>query len=533
MNPVIELRNKLLKGELDGLTVEQITMAREIIKGGRIEILLNPSEHPSQDFGPPNRGASPKQLELSDAFWDKTHRIYAAAGANQSGKTEAIGGMMFCRHLRERAKDGDSYWVLAQTWQTLRDIPMKTIWECLPRSMFGDAEYNPKTGFGMDKTLILHLPEGRGKCELWFWQEEQSKNVIESARLAGCWWTECMDSFIWHSIQPRFVAKGGFLVMDYVPKLGWHEFDVEIPSYDPDSIIKFQRFCIEDNIHNIGMEKYLDLKPKSLGGRGVMSVEQWRVRGEGKNAASFGVVYRQFDRQEHCIDPFKLPDYWPIYLWADWGYRNPHAFAFATVAPNGNKYVFDEQYDTEMSVRDVCLALFKKLRSYRPVDLGQFEDEGELFDAVDRERKEAEYTKEFRYPLRDTLRAMWLRMMSRACVIDASIFNRDQADGRCLGDVFAEYGFPVTGSIKRDKDGGVEMVRRHFEQRRLFFFKHCYHTIRDHASWRYKEDKQGDAAPDDKYERKNDHACAAVMYGLRSNPTHEVESLTHRGNDDA
>ena len=114
-----------------------LTGARQLIEDNQIEVFERPSPNPGV-YG--NPGASPEQLEFQEAFFSGKYRILAAAGGNQSGKTTGAAGMTFCKHLRDHARNGQAYWIMAATSQTLRDIPCKTFWQFLPRSMFGDVE---------------------------------------------------------------------------------------------------------------------------------------------------------------------------------------------------------------------------------------------------------------------------------------------------------------------------------------------------------------------------------------------------------
>lgn len=49
-------------------------------------------------------------------------------------------------------------------------------------------------------------------------------------------------------------------------------------------------------------------------------------------------------RYTHVIEPFEIPDTWPIYRCFDWGYNHPFACLWATVSPDGVLYIILELY---------------------------------------------------------------------------------------------------------------------------------------------------------------------------------------------
>lgn len=145
------------------------------------------------------------------------------------------------------------FWVIAQSNEAMRGVPQKTLWYFLPRWMFPSGlEYTPKLGFGQISTLSLNLPEGRGKCEVWFKTEEMDLDKFESERLKGAWWTECKREALFDVIQPRLAANRGFLLMDYVPLYGWQRAKVrEAYESGKNPYVYHVRFCMKDNAHNL------------------------------------------------------------------------------------------------------------------------------------------------------------------------------------------------------------------------------------------------------------------------------------------
>ena len=458
-------------------TPEQAKEAAKILADCEIELSERPSTNPGV-YG--NPGASPKQFAVRDAFYSGDYDIVAADGSNQSGKTEAIGGMCFCKWLRDEAKDGDVYWVIAQSHSSMRDIPQKTMWKFLPRAMFdGKVVYHPKYGFGQIPTLLLKLPHGRGTCEISFKTEEMDLKEYESARLNGCWWTECTRQAIFNAIQPRFVAKGGWMLMDYVPTEAWHREQI-IDSPDPRT---FQiRFCMKDNAHNLSdgsIEK----------ARSRMTPEEVAVRIDGKDGAAQGIVYKEFDRERHVIRPFKIPDEFPRWTYLDYGYRNPTAIGWAAFVPEGfiNPNTGKEfEQDTLIIYRELCVREWTI-----PQIASQFKvlSKGEIFE--------------------------------KPTIVDPTIYNKTIGNRKSIAGEFKDCGMKCCKGPRTNAVGEHAMVanvRKWFEADMINFFDTCTHHIHEHRSWKYKKNRDGETSGNEPFEDKNNHTCDGLRYLIAKHP---------------
>ncbi len=87
-----------------------------------------------------------------------------------------------------------------------------------------------------------------------------------------------------------------------------------------------------------------------------LGVEEEAVRRKGGFLIQHGLVYKEFHKSTHVIEPFVIPQGWTIYVTLDPGHANAFAILFAAVAPNGRVFIFDELYLRRTEVRDVVLA---------------------------------------------------------------------------------------------------------------------------------------------------------------------------------
>ena len=477
---------------LDAETLSQVSM---LIEDHAIEITERISDHPGVSGNP---GASPKQRAVQDAFFSGDYRIVAASGANQSGKTEAIGGQCFCKHLRDRARDGDQYWVIAQSSETVRDIPQKTLWKFLPRRMFPQSlTYAPRHGFGTISTLNLNLDSG-GQCEVWFKNEEQDLMKFESSRLNGVWWSECQREALFDALIPRLLRHRGWMLMDYVPLKAWQKYRIRLGDK---KLIYHQRFGMIDNAHNLPENAISEA-------RSTMSAKDARIRIDGEEGSSFGVVYQEFEPERHTCQRFQIGGEVnkALYRCYDYGYRNPSTCLWASVLPSGYRF---PEVGSVWGGRELDREVLLVYREYYQA--------GQTIQAQAASIKQMSGQERYRFDGR--------------MVVDPSIFNRTQVSGpkvRTIAQLLAENGVDCKRGRRGkgdDMHSQIAKVRSWFEQDKIIFMDTCPNAIREHESWRYKEDKEGHAPGNEPPMDADDHTCDALRYLVAENLTHATTQV--------
>lgn len=451
--------------------------AERLLDDHKIELFERPSAQPGV-YG--NPGASPKQLQIQQTFFARKHRVIAASGGNQSGKTQAIGGMCFCKWIRDKAQDGDVYWVIAQTHETMRDIPQKTLWNFLPRSMFPEGlAYSPKLGFGMISTLHLTLPDNRGKCEVWFRTEESDLLVFESARANGVWWTECSRESVFDALQPRLAARGGFLLMDYVPRESWHRMRIQTGA---NPYITHTRFAMFDNAHNLP-EGEIEYQ------RAAMTPEEAAVRIDGKDGAAFGVVIKEFsanpyDQGGHVVPNRLIPADWPAWVYIDVGKYT--AALLLTIGEDGNKYVADEVYTLGLNVSENAKLIIEMLQR-----------NGRTLEQVGTPK------------------------------MDPAAWSFSAANQVTVADQYRAAGIAVAGWVRTASIGEEAMLQKMrvaFMHRNLLVYARCEKTIMELQTWRHKTDRDGKVDPADRYQGPN-HTIDALKAWVAEDPVFTQPSL--------
>ncbi len=470
---------------IDGIGLGALQDTASALRWHRIEQY----ERPSIDGGP---GATAKCLKFQREFEKHEYRIFCSAGANRSGKTITNAGLCFCKHIRDVAHNGNVFWVISQTSNTMRDIPQKMLWEFLPRSMFPDGiQYSPRMGFGLIPTLHLHLPHGRGRCEIRFMTEEQDLVIFESANVQGLMWTECTRELIFDALQPRLVDTRGWMLLDFVPVQAWHKFRLRIPAETGSKLIYHQRFSMSDNAHNLAPGAIDEL-------RQTITAREASVRIDGEDGAEFGVVYLAFEPKHHVCPPFEIPDHWPRYRCMDYGYRNPTACLWVVIIP-------DTQDWSEL-VPDLDRPLMP--RQERAVIYREYYLTGQTVPSI-----------------AGTIRAMSGDEVYRndgLITADPTMWNLTQVTGKratSLADEFAVSRLPLCKAARTQGIGEhaqVAKVRWWFEHDKIVMFNTCENSIREHESWRYKEDRDGHAPGNEPFVDADNHTCDAFRYLMNS-----------------
>ena len=484
---VWDLADLMLADGVEKLPASLLASCERVIRDGQIDLMQRPSARPGV-YGHP--GASPTQIDMISEFARHERRIFAACGANQCGKTSAT-ATAFCRHLRDHARGGDCFWIIARTHQTLRDIPCKEIWRLIPRSRFeSGAVYNPTTGFGNARTLRLRTAD-KGLAELWLWTEEMDLGVIESARLNGVWWTECRREAIFDALQPRLAARRGWLIMDYIPCEPWHRRLRLMASAMPDEV-GWWHFTMAGNAHNL---PHGEVERQ----RRTMSEQAWKLRGLGEEAMLEGLIYPQFSERRHVIPSFEVPASWPRWRFLDYGFAAPTAAGWATVAPIGwsgrdheTLIIYREHYQSRMTVGQHAAAIIAA-------------SAGESY-------------------IGDML-------------VDPAAWQHTAANEQSIAEQYEEAGiacepWPRTNAF--GEDAMVEIVRRLLEADRLLVFDSCVNTISEFQSWSYKRNRDGEIDPLEKYESRDNHMLDGIRGWAATMPTHSatgggVEVIEERG----
>lgn len=217
--------------------------------------------------------------------------------------------------------------------------------------------------------------------------------------------------------------------------------------------------------------------------KATWSIERVQREIMGSDDSFEGMVYSDFDRSVHVIQPFRIPDEWTRVIGIDHGYRNPSAWIYGAVDYDGTVYIYDEYYDKEKLIKDICKANIAKIGKTK----------------IEQAR------------------------------IDPSTRARRGTTGLSDLDAYFESlpgGFPLL-MANNDKTAGIDRVKTYLKvnpetnKPRVMLFSTCVNLIDEISKYRYAEltpARQGKINEKEEPMKVDDHACDAFRYLIMTRP---------------
>jgi len=293
-----------------------------------------------------SRTPLPKQKQFLDAALSEAEsRAYAKfvryVGGIGSGKT-----LIGCTTMLHMAvlRPGD-YLVARQYMPELKDTTYKTFMEVCPPELIKEVRVADMVvkvhcvGGGVSTILFrgLEEPDKLRSLNLNAFYIDEANQVSEAAfmllqgRLRGRFWRKGLVTMNpgGHDWTWRWFVKKDHIASPEVRRLF---LNIRAPS--------------TENIHL--PDGYIDTLVAAW------SEDRIRREIEGSDDSFEGQIYSEFNRAVHVIKPFRIPDDWTIRIGADDGYRNAAAWIYAAISPEGDVYVWDEFYQKEWLIEEIC-----------------------------------------------------------------------------------------------------------------------------------------------------------------------------------
>lgn len=163
---------------------------------------------------------------------------------------------------------------------------------------------------------------------------EQDIRGFEGATLDNVWADEELPEPIYKATLARLVRTGGHLwiAVTTLSKSTWMLREIRDKA-DSDDDIECFKMSIHDNPY-LNKEDVKKLLSK-------FSPEERDAREKGEFLFLAGMVYGNFSRQAHTIEPFEIPPGWTRYMGCDPHDAQPFHFAWFAVSPEGVVYLYD------------------------------------------------------------------------------------------------------------------------------------------------------------------------------------------------
>lgn len=210
-----------------------------------------------------------------------------------------------------------------------------------------------------------------------------------------------------------------------------------------------------------------------------------------------GLVYKEFEREVHTIQPFTIPDTWSVYRGIDFGSTNPTACLWVAIDPDNNLFVIGEHYQTGQTIDYHAGVINSNPLSARVIGtfgdpsgaqwINEFAQRGIYITPADKET--------------GTNFNSWVRFG-----IEKVAEKLKSVPGRVVSLPQSQ----PSGSDRRNAMSGMPG---------LFVFSSCTNLVREFETYRWKEKsvtQAQDLNEPDVPEKANDHAMDALRYVIVS-----------------
>ncbi len=202
-----------------------------------------------------------------------------------------------------------------------------------------------------------------------------------------------------------------------------------------------------------------------------------------------GLVYKEFQREVHVIEPFDIPETWSIYRGVDFGSTNPTACLWICVDGDENWFIVSEHYET-----------------------------GETIDSHAGQINANGFSKRITASYGDPSGAQWIQEFAQRGIY---ITPANKEVGTNFNS-WVRFGIEkVAEKLKTIPGKMVQMPRVQagelgtVQNPSLFVFTSCTNTIKEFETYRWKEksvSQAQDLNEPDVPEKANDHAMDALRY---------------------
>jgi PBSX family phage terminase large subunit len=416
----------------------------------------------------------PKQAEFLRKVLDPNGPQYVAYyGGFGSGKSVVLCAAV----ITQAVLYGGEYVVARHFMPELRRTTMKTFVEMLPKELLvelrvADAE--------------VHILSKAGKAVVYFvGLDEPGK--LDSLNLSGFAIDEASqtseEAFL--KLQGRLRNKKGLRkgLMVGNPKGRDHvyRYFVSKATVKPDKRHMYAMIVAPstENVHlpDGYIEGMLSTYSKERIQRDIM----------GSFDSFEGMIYNDFSRQTHVVEPYEIPKEWTRVIGLDHGFTNPAAAIFGAVDNDGNLVIYDEFYEREWLIEDI-------------VKKGIVPKVGT-----------------------DKISGIYIDPSTKA--------KRNQANGRVYSD-FSTYvenlpdNLPLL-SANNEVSTGIDRVKTFLKvdpktkRPRLTIFSTCRNLLEEIGEYRWAElsaSQEGNKNQKEEPRKYNDHAMDALRYLVMSRP---------------
>lgn len=238
-----------------------------------------------------------------------------------------------------------------------------------------------------------------------------------------------------------------------------------------------------------------------------------RSRYYGEWHVGSGLVYDEWTREAHMIDPFPIPYDWTKYRALDHGTRNPTACLYAAVSDRGDLFIYDEYYAAGKGIDENVNAIIEQAGNSRSV-VERYTDAYNRNVVCFEERFDG--------------------TVFQQTVMDPRSFSSpDPSSNMNLGQLYRRAGLAVRQAPAQNSENRIPRVKEWLKvdytkkhpvtgkmgRPKVYVFSTCTNFVREIESRRWKKvQRKNDETPVEVPEKKDDHTQNAFEYLIFTPP---------------
>jgi hypothetical protein len=258
--------------------------------------------------------------------------------------------------LKRALQNPGIYWIVAPTYRQAKDIYWR---EIVPK-------YTPKEIIKKmnDTDLMVELKAPGGKVSQIFLKGADNPDRLRGARVDGLILDEAafMKPFVWHDIlEPIIAESGGWVTFISTPKgFNWF-YDLAEHAKNTKNWEYFHFTCYDNPYFpKHELDRLKDETPENT----------WAQEYEAMFTKNAGLVFSEFDTAVHVIKIDQPKPEWVKYRSIDFGQTNPTAVLWIGVDIEGDIYVYDELYRTNLYTSELAHLINAKSPDYYTATYG-------------------------------------------------------------------------------------------------------------------------------------------------------------------
>lgn len=398
--------------------------------------------------------------------WDDTHRFKVICAGRRSGKS-TLAQLITLTWAQENV---GYYYIVSPTYKQAKSIHWNELKKIIPRHAISKTN-ETELSFTLTNGSVIEL------------KGAENPDALRGIKLRGLVIDEIASirnwDWLWSEVlRPTLTDYESPAIFISTPKGFNHFYELYQMGQGESEDYSSWRFTSYDNPYI--PKKEIDNAKKEL-------TEDTFAQEYMADFRKFtGLVYKEFQREVHVIEPFDIPSEWEVYRGVDFGSTNPTVCLWVAIDNDSNIFIVDEHYET-----------------------------GKTIDYHAGRINSNEFSTRVQQTYGDPSGAQWITEFSQRGVYITPA-NKETGQSK---DGWVRYGIEKVSEAIRKYPGHVvdrvQVVNPDEGLPKLFVFSRCINTIREFETYRWKEKavtQAQDLNEPDAPEKANDHAMDALRY---------------------